>query len=870
MKYLLGLPILLVGTAALAGPTVQNNVCVPTASGVPTREGPPKWVDWTGTGTIPADTALDDPRWLGATGQTFALGNAMAPLQSRALVSTLGATGKVKKYLYLSFIVDLEGFNTGTETTARDVFIGFHRPPSAGAVELGYLFQFHLTGTSTGTGTGVTVPPYCGDYSTCDESSAGHKDFWRILVDKGNVGLSACSGNNGEIYEPLGGVSAPINWVTNTTPAGQDAVKYWKVASADPSPFLQNRWAVQVRFPMVAAVGGSMSAIGDGIEIGSTYFYEATAKLAGPGLGIFAKVGWYPLSITSSVCPMNSPDQVVHDELGNAGATCPACDPLKFALLSDFDSPPPSPPAPACDGGLDIDAEHIGVLFNTAIPTNIETIGPGVGMTHLSNQFTAHDTTTTNHVIALPFNTRPIPAGGGTANDSKSHIQARFRLAEWGSAPWSVPGDIGKWKDIRGAGSGICGTPPLPPPAPPQICGETDIAAQKHGLVTFNWTIGGDTGAGGIGASEYCEFGLTPPAASGETCSPTACSCTDPADCAPGTGVQATKAGGGFWPCVPSIYQFDQCMLVELNSPNGDATFVHQSIWNNMRFGEMSTLAHEALIDARHLPTAPGQKFQDIYFIAMPRNMPQSVPPTSTSVELAQNAALNAALVIAQPYLDDLKRIPPDDVARIAKRFQRPALDARASQNDERVGRILRARQIMVDADARRVDGLLEIALSQTGKEGKPSATLVHNAVGTLGSSAAAQVVPTLEIYPFYQRLGKGKAYDPMTAFTLYLSHESTLSGIRYQIDGAEQVGANIYHMQIPVGFARKIQVRAQALTANDKVLLPGNPAWPCSSCCPTGRCGLVAGLGNTLPAGIAGMFVIGRRRRRRRGKPQS
>lgn len=855
MKHLFALAILLAASTALAD---QSNVCVPTASGVPTREGPPKWLNWTGSGTIPADDKLDDPRWLGATGQTFALGSAKAPLQARMLFSSQGAVAPVVKYMYLSFIVDLEGFDPAhpAEATARDVFIGFRRPPSAGATELGYMFQFHLTGT----GSGVVAPAYCGRYTDCDESSPTKKDFWRLFADKGHQGQSACTLANGEIYEPLGSVTtAPITWMTTAT-GTQDAVRYWKIASSDPSPFFQNRWAVQVRIPMVAPVGGPTSPIGNGVEIGSTFFYEATAKLAGPGLGTFAKVGWYPPNITTSVCPDNNTDTIVSEELGATSAGCSTCDPLKFALLSDFNAPPP-PPAPACDGGLDIDSDHVGVVFNAAIPA-IETI------TSLGKEFFAHDTTTPNHVIALPFNTKPIPAGAGD-NTIHSHIQARFRLAEWGSAPWSVPGDIGKWNDIRGAENGICATPPPPPPAPPSICGQKDIDPQKHALITFDWTIGNDTGASGIGASEYCKFGLTPPAAA-ESCDPVACTCTDPAECGPGAGVRAHKASGGFWPCVAKVYQHDQCMLVELNSPDGSATFVHSSIWSNMRFGQMSTLAHEALIDARHLPAAPGQKFQDIYFIAMPRNMPQSVPPTSTSVQLAQSAALNAALQVARPYLDDLKRIPPQDIARMVKQFSRPALEIRIPENDERVRDILRARQIMAEADARKVDGLVQIAFSKGGQDGKPSATLVRNAVTAVGSSTTAEIVPTLEIYPYYQPLGKGRAYDPMTSFSVFLSHENTLSGIHYEIDGAEKVGANVYHMQIPVGFAKRIQVRAQALTANEALLIKGNPKWPCSTCCGTGRCGLVAGVGNTAPGLLAGVFVIGWRRRRRGGRKQA
>jgi hypothetical protein len=397
------------------------------------------------------------------------------------------------------------------------------------------------------------------------------------------------------------------------------------------------------------------------------------------------------------------------------------------------------------------------------------------------------------------------------------------------------------------------------------------IAPNEQGLITFDWTIGADPD---LGSSEYCEFGLTPPASTGDTCSPTRCDCPphldgSPPDCAPGTGVRATK-GASFWQCVPSIYQFDQCMLVELNAPNGAANFVHQSIWNNMSFGEMSVLSHEALIDARQLPAAPGQKLQDIYFIAMPRNLPSSVPPTSTSVELARNAALAVATRIAQPYIDDLQRIPQDQLAAIMKRdvaLGRPAIAINGG-GDERLRNILRARQIMPAEVGGQIDKLVAIVLDQASGD-KPSATQVHDIVKSVGSATAAQIVPTLEIYPYYQPFGKGQAYQPMTSFTVFLSHEQTLSGIHYEIDGADKVGANIYHMQVPVGFARKIQIRAQALVGNEVPLPAGMPKWPCAGGCAScgggasRSCGLVTVIGDTAPGLIAGILVVGRRRRK-------
>lgn len=869
MKYL-PLLALLCASPAMAQ---QNNMCVPRALGVPTRDGPPDWVrtrhSAVNGAALPPNDALDDPRWLGATGQTIALGSAKAPLQARALYSAedIASVPGVTKFLYLSFIIDLDGYYTGANVAPRDLFLGFHRPGSPTG-EHGYVFQFHLSGSVAGaTANGMMPAPVaCDDYAACDEdASTTPHDYWRVFRDLGNPANYDCSGVEvgGRMFEPpTSGTTAAmvVPWM-----AAQDAVRYWKVSVGDPSPFTQNRWAVQIRVPIVAADATKTSNIGNGVEDGSSVFYEATGRLtSGPSNGTFAPIGWYPMtpSMRPPICTNTGSNNLISAEMSDP-VNCVNCQLTHLAALSDLGVG--TPVSPACDAGFDIDADHVGVL-NAAIP-GIETIGPGAGMTHLDKTFSGAATTATpvvNHVIALPVNT--------STSQIKSRIQGRFRLAEWGSEPWQVSGDLGQWKDIRGADNGVCGTPPPPPsgnPAdpPPPICGETDIAAGKHALLTFDWTIGGDRSAGGIGASEYCEFGLKPPNPN-EQCLIPKCSCVAPQVCDPNTGVQAAKDGSATpWPCVPSYYQFDQCMLVELNSPNAPATFVHQSIWSNMRFGEMSTLAHEALIDARHLPTTPGQLYQDIYFVAVPRNMPQSLPATSTSVQLAQNAALNLALHVAQPYLDDLDRNPQIPI-KVARRAPFATIGiGKGGDGDPRIQQILRARAVMSDADVARVDGLLTVAVSQS-QDAKPSAALVHAAVGAVGSSTAAELVPTLDIYPYYQALGKGRAYLPMTSFSLFLSHENTLSGIRYQIDGADQVGANIYHMQIPVGFARKLQVRAQAITSGEAALPPGMPKWPCTGGCAAcgggnRNCGLVSLVGNGIPAVIAGVLVVRRRRRK-------
>lgn len=874
MTKTLAILSLLVAAPAAAAPA--HEVCVPSATGVPTREGPPKWLDWPGSGTTAVDQLLDDPRWLGATGQSFEIGSATPPLQTRAVVSTVGG----KDYLYMSFIVDL----APTATTPRDLFLGFRRVTplaTAGGTEFGYIFQFHLTGVPAGHST--VAPIHCARFSDCAEGTGTARDFWRVFVDYNKTFTHVDAGDcpSGHQFERLTGATIndpPIAWMTRRTAtacaadatcsaadpnsycnidgfctSSEDAVRYWKL-DASQAPLLANRWAVQIRIP-VAAAGAALSA---GIERNATMWYEVTEKTA---LDNYANVAFWPDNLTTSIC--TSPtgglsDFLVHEELGSTdpkcpGATCdcPSCNPDHYSGLAELT---PGAAVPGnCDGGIAISYADVGSLFNAP---------SGSGLAYFSSHPPSNEIKAggVNTLLAQPENT--------TATAIDAVIQGRFRLAGWGSAPWSVPTDTGTWKDLRPARNGVCTGGTAPP------CGSMTIPAHGKGAIWVNWTLGDDTGPGGLKDSEYCKYGLKPPGA-GAMCNP-GCDCTAAGaqcDVKSGTGVSASTGG----PCVTPLYQFDQCMLVELTGTLATATtpphavsFVKQSTWNNMTFGAMSVLAREALIDARALPRAPGQQYQDIYLMVMPRNLPASVPPTSTGVGLVQARAIDSAARIAQPYLDDINRIPPVGIREISERLQRSRLAASSVANngngDKRIEQIRRAMQVMPDADFQRVAQLLNIALSQPRDGPSPASALVHDTVAALGPAAAAGVVSTLEIYPYYQPLARGRAYQPMTSFSVFLSHENTLSGTRYVIDGADKVSENVYHMRIPVGFAKRIQIRAEAIEGKD-VLTPANPAWPCAGGCATcgggnRSCGLMAALGSGGPGLLACVWVIGRRRK--------
>ena len=837
--------ILVTGPIASAAPT--HNVCVPRASGVPTRPGPPKWLDWSGSGTTPSDAALDDPRWLGATGHSFELGGARAPLLSRALWANVGG----KDYLYLSFVVDLEGLTGAGAATPRDLFLGFRRPSAfagPGGNELAYIFQFHLT---TGSTAGLVRPQHCSAFNTCDENSGTAIEFWRVFVDRG-APVEQCPSTlvNGQRFDRFVDSSdaskPPITWMTKNGPPDQpseDAVRYWKLDASQP-PVLQNRWAVQLRLPIAPDDTRSLE---EGIPPGATFWYQGAAALTGGG-GLYANIGWWPRELTQPVCPTTAlQDYLIHPELGTVD---------NWSRISRVAGAPPAD----CDKGLAIRTPNIGAVFDAPAGTDFAAVTPTT-----SFKGTRPDgTPAPNTVIAQVVNLGPT--------DVTAPMMARFRLASWGSAPWT-PGDTGKWKDMRGAENGVCGagSPPSCGPVPPfripalidaDSNGLPDPGTNNRAAITFQWTIGSDAT---IGASEYCKFGLVPPG--GGTCAACSCAGAPSCDASADPGTRAT-VGATTFPCVSLNYQH-QCLFVELTAPNGGVNFVQQSSWNNMDFDQMSVAKREALIDARQLPRGKDQKEQDIYLIAMPRNMPRAIPggPKDGAIYIRERA-LDRAEKRAEPYLKDLGQLSQAQIDEIVHKLGRqsgadPVTHTKLDQSGmvERFKRVALALQIMPEPDYKLVGGLLRIVASNA----KPD-VLTENVVRVVGPSEAAEIVPTLEIYPFYQHLGKGTMYMPMSAFTVFLSHEGAMTGMTWAIDGAEQVGQNVYHLRIPVGYARKIQVRAQAIESNE-LLPPPNPKWPCTGCCQK-NCGLVGQVGNALPGLLAGLFVALRGRRRRRPVP--
>ncbi len=860
------------------------DLCAAQAVGVPSRPGAPKWFNWSGTDVV--DPNIDDPRWLLATGKNFqftASGGAKSPVETKALWANEGG----QEFLYLSFLININPLSTAP----RDLYLGFRLPAAfdpktldatyTGGTEYAYAFQFHLDNTASGGPTTLVTPIRCDTDATCGELGTAPTNMWRMFVDHNDAPAIACSdATAGTItgeqfrllaHDPAHPLTDPPAWMDN-------AVRYWKLDATPVFPTLKNQWAVQIRVPIVAA--GPGANIRQGVVKGSKIWYELTADV-GPNRTSIASWPHAP-DLTTHMCQKRAFGvvSIVHPDLANDA---------KWSLLTDFNF---GDPAPADCAGIVLDQADIGAVFNAPGSTDFST---ATLETEIKAFLPATTTPAPNEIVTRIHNS------SGTA--ITGDFIARFRLANWGSAPFWLTGDTGTFADVPNAKNGVCasGSPPT--------CGTVTVPASDAGKVAmhFTWQLG----AAPADASEYCKFQITPPGASASC---VACNCATDAqkqcDATTDVGTKASIPGDPTaFKCVSARFEHE-CLMVEVDAPHSAVDFVNRSNWNNMEFRPTSVMEQDALIDVRGLPKTKFQLFQDIYLVVMPRNMPDSVAPT-TGVDLIRGKVDQLAASLARSYLEDMDRLPANEISAIEDKSGHGALftnpncgdgggDGSGSgcefcgcegsdcgsgsgsscqgsdcgsgsnqgsgcdqlpPNDVELA-LIRASRIMPPDDFKKAQSFLDIALTPDGPGQAEVDT--HKAVDLLGPNTAADVVPTLDIYAFYRvdplTLKKGALYLPMTSFSVFLFHDFTpVQGMRWAIDGFDKVGVNLYHEILPADKVRVIRVRAQSLEAGESPIAGGDPEFG-EGCSASG--GTLTGLGSVFL--VAGLFAFGRRRRKR------
>jgi hypothetical protein len=213
------------------------------------------------------------------------------------------------------------------------------------------------------------------------------------------------------------------------------------------------------------------------------------------------------------------------------------------------------------------------------------------------------------------------------------------------------------------------------------------------------------------------------------------------------------------------------------------------------------------------------------------RNMPRAVAPI-TGAQLLSDRLLALAQDQADDYAPVVQRLTPAQRKLLLAKLGRRAPDASVrglGVESRELGRdkvlaIEKARVWMPPRQHDRVGKLLQASAQarivardprvlrpqpDSPASAQPTAELTRRLVHDLGPREAARVVPTLEVYVYYQPGGGAPVYRPMTSFSVFLSHEGDLTGMSYGIEGARQVRPNVYLLQVPREGEATITVRA-------------------------------------------------------------
>lgn len=676
-------------------------------------------------------------------------------------------------YLYLSFISNLRTSVGSGGDNKRDIFLGFRRKTSIGG-ENAYIFQVHLGPDSS---TSPKAVPDCArwDGTTYECFGGGKPVYMRTFADQGDPETCG-SVPDGRKFKQI----ASPTWLANNVHSWQEG----------------DRWAVQMRLKLQpdddtdpATPPKTIPTLEQGLEWNGSIWYEATQSENATSLLSLGKLPDETGVGTFTRCSQNLNDRIVHATLG---------DPNSWSAMSLL--PKGAAPDGTCDGGLKIDRGALGTLVDTP-QSGWDTLPLGIGLKARNATNTA--LRAVNSVVARVTN--------ATSTAFTGQIRATFRIADWGA---TVAGK-GDWITIP-ADAGT--TNPVATPTTFSIPG----GGQK--ALGFNWTMN---------EKDYCKYSLDVPGYACESCTP----CAD-------TGNGCTHLANTSDPCTPIKRKTHQCIQVELSAPNSKIKFSQASVFNNMDFGEMSTFQQDATIDVAGAPVVNGQR--EVILVVAARNLPA---PTKTAVrttglEMLANNSLSLARKVSASHAKTIKRMGKVEAnKRIGARIALTMTVANANNRLKDLGSadlvaFDKTRIALPEDDYRVTGALIDIAAdavqrAKTPTAGaKPAAELTRRLVDTLGPTAAARVVPTIEVYPFF-RPAKGDIFQPMQPFSVFLSHEGTMLGFKVSDltgDNLTKIDTNVYRLVIPAAKSKgtvtikteAVEPRAPLLTPTRTLTIPG------------------------------------------------
>jgi hypothetical protein len=359
-----------------------------------------------------------------------------------------------------------------------------------------------------------------------------------------------------------------------------------------------------------------------------------------------------------------------------------------------------------------------------------------------------------------------------TSTQSAAAVSARFRIADWGIQNYASA----RWRSIPFDSDGGGALPPSysMPVAVPAASGTTPGSA----TLRLGTVSGGTPSAGWIlDANDLRDYGLD---------------------------------GGG-----NQIRDSHQCVLVDLEGQS-DADFLQRSTYMNMELGNLTgggMLREErgfqksAVVDMG----SPLYAFRDVYLYVMNKNMPERLADGATGRAILQ---ANAAALAAELQRDFF---PSDG----------PRVDGDVAKNRE-----LTLRQISEAIKYLQSFASLRDCDGGSGCQPIDWPAQVRRLLQRLPPEYGTRISPTVEVYAFYDtggfhlsKAGRHALLHPLTSYGLHLYQDGALEGWRQVIDGAEQLGANLYRIRVGPDGRTVINNRTQAVAKGEKPVEP-DPQW--------------------------------------------